>query len=244
MFQLGHSQPGWSRPGAAKVGTTGDQGWFFSLQKLHGRPWAISGVMHDHFLDQGTGSFWMSYEFTWCHFDFVFPHLSQCIHSQDDPKQQKLEKSEPQELDWNPLKPHITDANYGSLRHMELRILHQMVSFEMSCVTFFRVPASFWESVSSTVVQDLFFSQAVRSMPGCTNSGTARRVWTSEGGRHQGFGWWFLYAYLCILVIMWAWCVMAALAESDDAMWGVMHDHFLENHCESIENRPRVLFFV
>ena len=29
--------------------------------------------------------------------------------------------------------------------------------------------------------------------------------------------------------------MMAAVAESDDAMWGVMHDHFLENQCESIE---------
>ena len=82
---------------------------------------AMSCVMHDHFLDQGSGSFWMSV----CWFP---PCFSWAIRSQDDPSQEQR-KSEPQETRVRvPLKAHVTHCKYGKLLYMELRILHQMVS--------------------------------------------------------------------------------------------------------------------
>ena len=68
------------------------------------------------------------------------------------------------ELDWNPLKPHVTDTHYVNLRQMDLMIFHQWCHWRCRAWPFFRER---------------------RSLPGCSNSGTARSVWTSAGGRHQ-----------------------------------------------------------
>ena len=117
-------------------------------------------------------------------------------------------------------------------------------SFEMSCVTIFRATASLWEVqhhrdswtlmlpcwVSNGVIRDVVhdiawpFFRARHSLPGWANSGTARRVWTSERGRHQGFG--LHTSERTSMKILWVdlviWCLF--FSPVDGWRWWILYD--------------------
>ena len=114
----------------------------------------------------------------------------------------------------------------------------------MSCVTIFRATASLWEVqhhrdswtlmlpcwVSNGVIRDVVrdiawpFFRARHSLPGWANSGTARRVWTSEGGRHQGFG--LHTSERTSMKILWVdlliWCLF--FSPVDGWRWWILYD--------------------